>query len=190
MDVPEEIIQRVCRKDERAYEELFRLAWDQAVRTCWLILRHQHDAEEVAQDSFIKLYVHRQHLKDVRAFRRWFYRILVNTALDKVRKRKTVIDIDEIRISNQSNDILQAERRMLIDEAMRHLSYGERTAVVLVHFIGYTEAEAAEAAGWKLGKLKYRLNRGRRVLAREINEEVKTGLTKGGAVCLTYSARR
>ncbi len=180
MDVPEEIIQRVCRKDERAYEELFRLSWDQAVRTCWLILRHQHDAEEVAQDSFIKLYVHRQHLKDVRAFRRWFYRILVNTALDKVRKRKTVINIDEIRLSSQSDDILQAERRMLIDEAMRHLSYGERTAVVLVHFNGLTETEAAEVAGWKLGKLKYRLNRARRVLAREINEEVKNGVGKGG----------
>ncbi|ACV61325.1 RNA polymerase, sigma-24 subunit, ECF subfamily [Desulfofarcimen acetoxidans DSM 771] len=181
MDIPEEIIERVYLKDERAYEELFRLSWDQAVRICWLILRHQQDAEEVAQDAFLKLYVHRQHLQDVRAFRSWFYRILVNTALDKVRKRKAVINIDEIHLSSPSNDILQAERRMLIDGAMRHLSYGERTAVVLVHFIGCTEAEAAEAAGWKLGKLKYRLNRARRVLAQEINEEVKDMVnTKGG----------
>jgi len=181
VDIPEEIIERVCRKDEQAYAELFRLSWDQAVRTCWLILRHQHDAEEVAQDAFVKLYVHRRHLKDVRAFRSWFYRILVNTALDKVRRRKTVINIDEIRLSSPNNDIQQAERRIIIDEAMRHLSYGERTAVVLVHFIGCTEAEAAEAAGWKLGKLKYRLNRARRVLARAINEEGKNGVdAKGG----------
>lgn len=178
MDISEEIIERVCLEDEQAYEELFRLSWDQAVRTCWLILRSQHDAEEVAQDAFLKLYIHRRHLQDVRAFRGWFYRILVNTALDKVRKRKTVINIDEIHLSDQNNDILQAERRMLIDEAMKHLSYGERTAVVLVHFIGCTEAEAAEAAGWGLGKLKYRLNRARRVLAQEINKEVKT--PKGG----------
>ncbi len=182
MDIPEEIIKRVCLKDERAYEELFRLGWEQAVRTCWLILRHLHDAEEVAQEAFIKLYVHRQQLQDVHAFRSWFYRILVNTALDKVRKRKTVINIDEIDLSNQGRDVLQAERRMLIDGAMRQLSYGERTAIVLVHFIGCTEAEAAEAAGWKLGKLKYRLNRARRVLAREINnEEDKNKVnTKGG----------
>ncbi|WP_347488912.1 RNA polymerase sigma factor [Desulfoscipio sp. XC116] len=176
MDIPEEIIERVRHKEEQAYEELFQLSWDQAVRTCWLILRHQHDAEEVAQDALFKLYVHRQQLQDVRAFRGWFYRILVNTALDKVRKRKTVINIDEIRLSSQSDDILQAEHRMLIDEAMRHLSYGERTAVVLVHFMGCTEAEAAEAAGWKLGKLKYRLNRGRHILAQAINGETKGGI--------------
>lgn len=176
MDIPEEIIERVRHKEEQAYEELFQLSWDQAVRTCWLILRHQHDAEEAAQEAFLKLYKQRQKLHDVRAFRSWFYRILVNTALDKVRKRKTVIDIDEARLSNQSNDILKAERRMLIDEAMRHLSYSERTAIVLVHFMGCTETEAAEAAGWKLGKLKYRLNRARQVLAQAINKEIKGGV--------------
>lgn len=181
MDIPEEVIQRVCHKDEKAYEELFRLSWEQAVRTCWLILRHRQDAEEVAQDAFLKLYVHRQHLQDVRAFHSWFNRILVNTALDKVRKRKTVINIGEIHLAGPKNDILQAERRVLIDEAMRHLSYGERTAIVLVHFMGCTEVEAAETTGWKLGKLKYRLNRARRVLAQEINKEVKNGgNTKGG----------
>ncbi|MEW6274885.1 MAG: RNA polymerase sigma factor [Bacillota bacterium] len=181
MNIPEEIIERVCLEDEQAYEELFQLSWDQAVRTCWLILRQHHDAEEAAQEAFLKLYVHRRHLKDVRAFRSWFYRILVNTALDKVRKRKIFINIDEIRLSSQGNDILQAERRILIDEAMRHLSYSERTAVVLVHFIGCTEAEAAEAAGWKLGKLKYHLNRARCILAQAINKEVKNRVnTKGG----------
>jgi len=176
VDIPEEIIERVCHQEEQAYEELFRLSWDQAVRTCWLILRHQHDAEEVAQDAFLKLYVHRQHLQNVRAFHGWFYRILVNTALDKVRKRKFVINIDEISLSNQNNDILQSERRMLIDEAMKRLSYSERTAVVLVHFIGFTEAEAAKAAGWKLGKLKYRLNRARHVLTQVIDEGIKGGV--------------
>lgn len=178
MDLPEEIIERVCLKDEQAYEELFRLSWDQAVRTCWLILRHQHDAEEVAQDAFLKLYVHRQHLQDVRAFRGWFYRILVNTALDKVRKRKSVINIDEINLANQNNDILQSEHRMLIDEAMKRLSYGERIAIVLVHFLGCTEAEAAKTAGWKLGKLKYRLNRARHVLAQAINQEINGGVQR------------
>ncbi|WP_436664300.1 RNA polymerase sigma factor [Alicyclobacillus acidoterrestris] len=57
MEIAEEVIQRVCLGDEQAYEELFRLSWEQAVRTSWLILRNQHDAEEVAQDSFLKLSV-------------------------------------------------------------------------------------------------------------------------------------
>ncbi|AEG60147.1 RNA polymerase sigma factor [Desulforamulus ruminis] len=174
MDIPEEIIQRVCLKDEKAYEELFRLGWDQAVRTCWLILRHQHDAEEVAQDAFLKLYIHREQLQDIRTFRGWFYRILVNTALDRVRKRKFLLNIDKINLSNQSNDILQSEHRMLIDEAMKQLSYKERIAIVLVHFLGCTEAEAAKAAGWKLGKLKYRLNRARQVLSQAIEGDMTT----------------
>jgi len=178
VDVPEEIIKRVCLKDELAYEELFRLTWEQAVRTCWLILRHQHDAEEVAQDAFLKLYIHRQRLRDVRTFHGWFYRILVNTALDKLRKRKTIVNIEDINLSSQNNDILQSEHRMLIDEAMKRLSYDERIAVVLVHFVGFTEAEAAKAAGWKLGKLKYRLNRARHVLAQAINKEIKGGVQR------------
>lgn len=176
MDIPEKVIERVCLQDEQAYGELFRLGWARAVRTCWLILRHQHDAEEAAQEAFLKLYLHRKHLQDVRAFRAWFYRILVNTALDKVRKRKFVKNIDQINVSNQNNDILQSEHRMLIDEAMKRLSYSERIAIVLVHFLGCTEAEAAKAAGWKLGKLKYRLNRARNVLAQAIDEKPKGGV--------------
>ena len=171
MDISQELIERVCNGDEQAYTELFQLTWDAAVRTCWLILRNQHDAEEVAQESFLKLYIQRQRIEDIRAFHGWFYRILVNTALDRVRKRKSVLDIDSVQLTDRYEPMQSAERRMLIDEAMRELSYDERVAVVLVHFNGLKESEAADAAGWTLGKLKYRLNRARRVLSNVIGQD-------------------
>ncbi|OAT82380.1 RNA polymerase sigma factor [Desulfotomaculum copahuensis] len=182
MEIPEEIIKRVCLKDEQAYEELFQLTWNQAIRTCWLILRNLHDAEEAAQDAFIKLYIHRHHLQNTHAFRSWFYRILVNTALDQVRKRKAAVNIDEVSLANQDNDILQAEHRIIIDKAMKHLSYDERTAIVLVHFIGCTEAEAAKIAGWTRGKLKYRLNRARYILEQAINGEINSKINPKGGI--------
>lgn len=183
MDIPEEVVTHVCLGDEQAYEELFRLSWDQAVRTCWLVLRHQHDAEEVAQDSFLKLYMHRHQLKDIHAFRSWFYRILMNAALDKTRKRKSEVDIEQVHLPAKGDDIGEAENRVLIDEAMKQLSYEERVAFVLVHFIGYTEAEAAQTVRWGLGKLKYRLRRARNVVAQNIDgEAMKNGVNSKGGV--------
>ncbi|WP_281178149.1 RNA polymerase sigma factor, partial [Alicyclobacillus acidiphilus] len=101
MEISQELIERVCNGDEQAYSELFQLTWDSAVRTCWLILRNQHDAEEAAQESFLKLYIQRQRIRDVRAFHGWFYRILANTALDRVRKRKRVLDIDSVQLTDR-----------------------------------------------------------------------------------------
>ncbi|MCL6445032.1 MAG: RNA polymerase sigma factor [Alicyclobacillus sp.] len=169
MDISEELIERVRGGDELAYSELFQFMWDSAVRTCWLILRNQHDAEEVAQEAFLKLYLHRERLQDVRAFRSWFYRILVNTALDRVRRRRNALDIDTVQLFGYE-PMRAADQRLWIDEAMKHLSYEERTAVVLVHFSGLKESEAAEVAGWTLGKLKYRLHRARRVLSQALGQ--------------------
>ncbi|SDX04188.1 RNA polymerase sigma-70 factor, ECF subfamily [Alicyclobacillus hesperidum] len=171
MEISQDLIERVCNGDEQAYSELFQLTWDSAVRTCWLILRNQHDAEEAAQESFLKLYIQRQRIRDVGAFQGWFYRILVNTALDRVRKRKSVLDIDSVQLTGRYEPMHNADRRMMIDEAMRKLTYDERVAVVLVHFNGLKELEAANAVGWTLGKLKYRLNRARRVLSNVIGQD-------------------
>lgn len=172
MDVSEEIVKRVGLGDEEAFSELFQATWKHAVRTCWLILRNKHDAEETAQEAFLKLYVHRTELRQVNTFRSWFYRILTNTALDRIRKRKPHSNIEDLSIVEPTSGIQQAEHRMQISQAMGKLSYDERVAVVLVLFNDLTEKEAAKAAGWRLGKLKYRLNRARRSLASDMQQEM------------------
>ncbi|QSO48448.1 RNA polymerase sigma factor [Alicyclobacillus mengziensis] len=177
MDVSEEIVKRVGLGDEEAFSELFQTTWKHAVRTCWLILRNKHDAEETAQEAFLKLYVHRAELREVSTFWAWFYRILTNTALDRIRKRKPHSDVDNVPIVDPTSGIQRAEHRMQISQAMGKLSYDERVAVVLVLFNDLTEKEAAKAAGWRLGKLKYRLNRARRILARDLQQD-SIGVTK------------
>ncbi|MHB1629700.1 MAG: RNA polymerase sigma factor [Bacilli bacterium] len=176
MDISKEVIKRVCLGDEKAFEKLFRANWESAVQTCWLILKNEHDAQEVAQDAFVKLYEHRRSLRDVHAFRSWFYRILVNAALDKIRKRKASVDIDTVFLPAPDSNLLQSERRMYIDQAMLQLSYEERVAIVLVYFTGLTEKSAAGALGWRLGKLKYRLQRARDVLGKSMNDEIEENI--------------
>ncbi|WP_436664299.1 RNA polymerase sigma factor [Alicyclobacillus acidoterrestris] len=93
-----------------------------------------------------------------------------------------MVNIDQVQLLATGDDIAQADTRVMIDEAMKQLSYAERVAFVLVDYIGCTENEAAQIAGWGLGKLKYRLRRARSIIAKHFTGDAIKGKmqAKGG----------
>ncbi|WAH37214.1 RNA polymerase sigma factor [Alicyclobacillus dauci] len=183
MEWTNEFTERLAQGYPDAYEELVRLEWSQAVRTAWFILRNVHDAEEAAQEAFLSFYRNRNQLRDPRKVRSWLYRILVNSARQQGRRRKSHVEwTDELALEADltSDPIQAADRRLILHSALKELSEDERTAVVLSYYTGLTDTEAATAAGWNLGKYKYRLAAGRRHLSRLMLKKEASRLHKEG----------
>ncbi|MCG9968934.1 RNA polymerase sigma factor [Pelotomaculum terephthalicicum JT] len=169
-----EMISRICSGDITAYEEFVREQWAAAVRTCWLVLRNEYDAEEAAQNAFINLYKCRSQLKDPNKFRVWFYQILLNAARQQWSRRPNTASVPDMEVMDPADKIDQTETRIAVREAMLNLGKQERIALVLRYFCDLTDREAAIVAGWCLGTYKWRLAKARRRLVRKLKDDGQT----------------
>lgn len=179
--ITSEAVSRICSGDITAYEEFVREQWTSAVRTCCLILRNPHDAEEAAQDAFVNLYKSRCQLREPNKFRIWFYRILVNAAQQRRRCQPKALSVSDIEVLAPGDKIEQTDTKIAIRDVMHDMGKPERIALVLCYFCDLTDREASIAAGWSLGTYKWRLAKARRQMARRLkeNQALKDECCKG-----------
>ena len=135
---------------------------------------NKEDAEEVAQDAFVKAYKSLNSFKSESKFSTWLYKITYNTCLDYLKKNKNqkkVIQIDTIieakvdNLSNAINAIELKKRRKIIDESLQLLPYDETFLLVLFYFDDQNINEIAETLGINSNNVKIKLHRSRKKLA-------------------------
>ena len=143
------------RGDSAAYEDLVRAHQQVAFRTACLIAGSAADAEEAAQDGFVKAFTHIGSYKDELPFEVWFTRILINGCLDRLKARKRrdrwiaspTVDSSGVernpadylpsRAPSPEDEVLAGERRRQLNGALTKLP--ERSSV---HFTGRPSARA------------------------------------------------
>ena len=135
---------------------------------------NKEDAEEVAQDAFVKAYKSLNSFKSESKFSTWLYKITYNTCLDYLKKnknQKNIIQIDTIieakvdNLSNAINAIELEERRKIIDESLQLLPYDETFLLILFYFDDQNINEIAEILGINSSNVKIKLHRSRKKLA-------------------------
>ena len=98
-------IEKILQGDTSSFSFLVESYKDMAYTIAMKIVRNAEDAEEVAQDSFVKAYQQLQSFKGNSKFSTWLYTIVYRTAISKIRKKKLeVTDIDDYVIENHSID--------------------------------------------------------------------------------------
>lgn len=89
MEPSDEILcERVAARDEGAFDLLVARYQERAYRIAWSIVRNADDARDVSQDAFIRLHQNAARFERRAKFSTWFYRILVNLALDHKRRHR------------------------------------------------------------------------------------------------------
>jgi RNA polymerase sigma-70 factor (ECF subfamily) len=96
----EALCARVAARDEQAFDRLVERYQARAYRLAWSLLRHPEDARDVSQEAFLRVYQSAGRFRGDARFSTWFYRILVNLALDHRRRsrwwhRMVTQDLDE-----------------------------------------------------------------------------------------------
>lgn len=159
----------VCDGDESAFRELVELHVDKAFALALRILRNAADAEDVVQDTFVKIWAQPSRWQPGRArFSTWLYRVVTNRCLDLCRKPKTG-DIDDApEIADGGADALSMVHTLevhgLLDRAMSGLPPQQRIALILSYHDDLSNPEIAQVMDTTVAAVESLLKRGRNQL--------------------------
>lgn len=167
-----------------AFEELVNRYKTKAFNLAMRLTRNQEDAEEVLQDVFTTLYTKIAGFKGESAFSSWLYRIVVNSAFMKLRKRKqqTAVYLEDMsRHSRQSclekedymverSDTLYISKQLnlSLERAIGKLPEQYRAVFVLRDVDGMSNEETSEILGLTVPAVKSRLHRSRLMLRKRL----------------------
>lgn len=137
------------------------------------VVGNREDAEELAQDVFVKVYRHLSSFKGESSFSTWIYRIAYNTAISETRKKKKeFLAIEESVIDNVSEEeVADALGRSdtsgqidKLDAALAQLPPDERAIILLFYMKEKTVDEIADITGLSASNIKVKLHRIRKKL--------------------------
>lgn len=176
------IIAQVAAGNTQAFAALVDAYKDMAVLLAYNILLNREDAEEVAQDAFVKAYTSLHTFKGDARFSTWLYRIVVNTALNKRRlKKHYAMEITEALSDELPSDIttipaaqITAEHRKYIQSALQSLQLNERLCISLYYLHELSVGEIRSMTDISAPNIKVLLHRGRKKLYTALRRQLKT----------------
>ena len=181
----QEYIDRVLEGDHAAFAVLVdqykHLVFTLAVQ----MVKHQEEAEEVSQDTFIKVFKSLRSYKGDSKFSTWIYRVAYNTCLDRIKKNKrkqqtyTIDEMTENQIQETENalDLMeQEEKQQAVARCMESLNPDDRALMTLFYFEELSLEEIGKVLNLKPNNVKVKLFRSRKRLAtimkRQLNKEI------------------
>ena len=176
------IIAKVLEGDSAAFSALVTKYGNMVFTLAYNIILNREDAEEVAQDAFLKAFNALQSFKKQSAFSTWLYRIVVNVALNKKKlKRFITADINEDITTDEDYNIYSLleqyqsrDQKKFIQLAMNSLREDERICITMFYLNELSVSEINELTGISIANIKVLLHRGRKHLYAQLNNLLKT----------------
>lgn len=196
------LVKRAQKNDLAAFEELVRIYQNKVFALCVNLAGNRDDAQDLAQEAFIRAYKALASFRNEADFGTWLHRITVNVWLNHKRKKSSqqMLSLDEPyqsedgdslkrEVAAEDGDPLQLleqkEFSNMVYTALKTLSGEHRAVLVLREIEGYSYDEVAQMLGCTLGTVKSRLSRAREAMRRSLKE-----MTSDTGITLTVSAGR
>jgi RNA polymerase sigma-70 factor (ECF subfamily) len=171
-DSDEALMARVARGDEPAYRQLARRHLPAAIALARRILGNGADAEDVAQEAMLRVWIHAPRWQPLALFRTWFRRVVVNLCLDRKRRAPWVaLDVagELVDPAPGAGELAErAERDRLVQRAIAELPARQRTAIALTYGEGLSNAEVADMLDTSVSAVETLLVRGKQNLRRAL----------------------
>jgi RNA polymerase sigma-70 factor (ECF subfamily) len=131
------------------FDEIFRDRQLQVLRIAYRIVGNWADAEDIAQEAFVRLHKHMSGLPNAAALGSWLYRVTVNLSLDRTRKVRASEELTELPTGAASAEaeLIRRQQQERLMVALSRLPARERAAIVLREIEGLSTAEVAEILG-------------------------------------------
>jgi RNA polymerase sigma-70 factor (ECF subfamily) len=144
-----EIVRRAKAGDPGAFEQIILRHERLVFRIALRLLGHVEDAEDAAQDVFLKLHKHLRRLDDTRAFSPWLYKVTLNACRDiaSKRKRDQGVSLENIKPPAAPQEKNLEDERRIVALGLKRLPQKERAALVLRDIEGLPTAEVARVLG-------------------------------------------
>ena len=180
-------IEKALQGEDHAFGILVETYQRPVFSLCYRMLGNAKDAEDAAQESFIRAYRHLKKYDPSRSFATWLLSIASHYCIDRMRKRRlATISMDSLpseiipdrKAPNPEKELRVNEQEALIQYLLQDLKPVDRGAVILRYWYEYSEEEIAEALDLTVSAVKSRLYRSRRALANAWLLAEKTSMTE------------
>jgi RNA polymerase sigma factor (sigma-70 family) len=172
-----ETIEKVLNGDVSAYASLVEKHKNLVFSIVLKIVNNREDAEEIAQDTFLKAYQSLKTFERKSKFSTWLYRIAYNSAISKTRKKRIeMVAIEESVITNYSPDEVsrnmgeqeENDRQLILEKALRQLPEEDNLLITLFYKNENSVDDISEITGLSVSNVKVRLHRIRKKLYEEM----------------------
>ena len=164
-------VKKAQKGDDQAFIKLIHNEKEKLYRIAFLYVKNESDSLDIVQDTIYKAYISIGNLKDSSYFSTWLTRILINTALDYIKKNHKVIPIDQDSLER----IVSSERLMLEDKidlytAIEGLAEKYKTVIILRYYQDLSIKQIAEFLECPEGTVKTNLHRAIKELKVKVKE--------------------
>lgn len=169
----QQLLEHIGQGSKAAMSEFITRYYQRIVDFAFRHMSRKADAEDVAQEAFIRVWRKAQDWQDREVPpSSWLYRITYNLCIDELRKRKPESDVDEhYDLSGDDSpegNVYQQQKDRLLAAAFRTLSEAQRTAITLCNYQGFSNREAAGVMDISVDALESLLARGRNKLRKQL----------------------
>lgn len=174
----------VLKGDKDAFEEIVTLFQHRLYHVCYRMLGSREEAEDIAQEAFVRAYINIQTYDQKRKFSTWIFRIATNLCIDRLRKKKpdyyldaTVRGTEGLTMYSQirapedlpEEEVEKLETQERVQHEINKLSERYRTVIILRYLEELPLQEISDILGLPLGTVKTRVHRGRAALKKQMS---------------------
>ena len=180
------LMERVKNGDMVAFNQIVEKYKNRLMNVIFRMVQETEQAEDIVQETFMRVYQHRDSFDFQHCFSTWLYTIALNLARNELRKRKRFKFFDIFDLQGKESEIavemkLPSNLPQAIDRALENLPEKYKTAFVLRDIQELPYEEVAQIMNIPLGTVKSRVNRARAILKEKLRPRMEelNALSKG-----------
>ncbi|MDO7908745.1 RNA polymerase sigma factor SigW [Paenibacillus sp. JX-17] len=181
------LVKLVLKGDQRAFAELVELYKDKIFHLAYRMLNNRHEAEDMVQETFLRVYRNLEKYDHTQKFSTWIYRIGTNLCIDRLRRRKPTYSLDAEMNDQEGMDgysllpsddrtpeteALLSETQGTIRDAMESLPDKYKTIMILRYLQDLSLQEISDVLDMPVTTIKTRVHRGREFLRKKLENKV------------------
>lgn len=164
-------ITKAIKGNNKAFYELLHGQREKLYYTALLYVKNENDAIEIVQETTYKAYKSIKNLKEPRYFSTWLTKILINTALDYIKRTRKIVPMKDVE---QYKDMTYPEcepfeNRIELMDSLNRLSDHYKTVIILRYYKDFTIKQISEVMDIPEGTIKTYIHRAIRQLKKELS---------------------
>ena len=182
-DIIRKRIKQVLKGDQNAFGEIVELYKDKVFQICFRMVGNAHEAEDLAQEAFVRAYTNINSFNQNLKFSTWLYRIATNLCIDRLRKKKPDYYLDAEIAGTEGltmysqvpsktvlpeDEVVNLEIQQQIQQEISKLPEKYRSVIVLKYIEELSLNEISNILEIPLGTVKTRIHRGREALRHQL----------------------
>ena len=185
------LIENIEKGDDKAFDELVLMYMKKAYSVAFRFMRNDGDAQDMVQETFLKVYINFDSYNKKYNFSSWFYRILINCCINALKKRSRsrflldswekdkTLEIEKLEIGkdnsirNPEEELIRKEKNKIIMEGVYALPEKQRDILMLYDIEGFSQHEISDILNIPLGSVMSRLFYGRKRLKKYLKKVLK-----------------